>query len=64
MEFRKLESGALLAPGSPSTLILPIDGEIWLVDPGSSPERGEELARGLDKGSRKEVLLTTATQIT
>ena len=58
MEFRKLGKGAFLAPGSPNTLVIPFDGETWIVDPGAYPDRGEELARGLDKGKRKTVLVT------
>ena len=58
MEFRKLGKGVFLAPGSPNTLVIPFDGEIWIVDPGAYPDRGEELARGLDKGKRKTVLVT------
>ncbi|RLG47212.1 MAG: hypothetical protein DRN90_05335 [Thermoproteota archaeon] len=58
MEFRKLGKGALLAPGSPSTLVISSNHEIWIVDPGAHPKRGEELAMSLDKGKRKHVLIT------
>jgi len=53
-----LGKGALLAPGSPSTLVIPYNDEIWIVDPGSHPKRGEELAMSLDKTKRKHVLIT------
>ncbi len=58
MEFRKLGKGALLAPGSPSTLVISYEGEIWIVDPGAHPKRGEELAKSLDSEKRKRVLIT------
>ncbi|RLG40332.1 MAG: hypothetical protein DRO05_06575, partial [Thermoproteota archaeon] len=58
MEFRGLGKGALLFPGSPCSLIISSDGEIWIVDPGSHSGRGEELARKLDEDKRKRVLIT------
>jgi glyoxylase-like metal-dependent hydrolase (beta-lactamase superfamily II) len=58
MELRKLGKGALLAPGSPSTLILSFEEEVWIVDPGSRPQRGEELTRSLGKGKRVHILIT------
>ncbi|HIE23598.1 MAG TPA: MBL fold metallo-hydrolase [Candidatus Korarchaeota archaeon] len=58
MELKKLGKGALLAPGSPGTLILSFEAEVWIVDPGSRPQRGEELARRLGKGKRVQILIT------
>ncbi len=45
MKIRKLGEGLLLLPGSPSTLLVPTDFGITVVDPGYPAERSRELAR-------------------
>lgn len=66
MQPRKLGEGLLLLPGSPSTLLVPTDSGLTLVDPGYPAERARDLVSAISALGRGEVtvILTHSTPTT